>query len=971
MLVNNIPIDRNWHRLASGWQGVTKAVVCVCPTSCPSVRLLSRRAAGDSGPVVAWNPTRPFSRPKTTAHPLFVTKQGMTTSLSLSPALPESVVCVVDGDDDDCCVCVDYDDYGKTRVCVTDALGFHDQKNKNYELYEHKITAHMTPYTTHVPFRLLPASTSPTAPFPLIHSPRTALASTWDDAYDADEEFYESDNQRQGTSLSSTFPSLITTTTTTVTATTTITTATATATAISTSNVPNTLHRWPTKANMPTLRGRRSFLSSKVHSLLHPPSIDGHSSSLEDAPPRPPVPSFYTTATASSTEDDYTTGSEDFFATSPESLRLHEHDSYLLDDDPDPFANYLSRARSSSSINSSHLDHTHPHAAQTHPLTATATATAAPTQPKPFLTRIPTFTSRARRRLSMTGPPTPNGSIRRQRLFTRPSLPSLVSLAQKLGTNLPTTNEDSDPDFPIPLLPSLNSSSQPVGHRLYGSSVDPSKDPDGAVAPMSRSSPSLIGRGGRSILVDTNTDVQYLPVVGTNNSNASLNIYPHLLFPDDPNASVIRRPGAAESASFIAGSGSGNGSHQQCQQNHTPGSNQYSHSSYSGGGMGGGGGTGGGSGGGGGGGSGNRSDGDRSRRPRGQYKDYSSTDTHATTTEDERGTHSSRGGSGSGDSDDTPLAWRLPGALTAQKSLRRQVKEDRDMQRQVRARARAKSAPRSQVPTTTRPADGDRSESLSVDELTRKLLKVQVQSSSPSPVHNEQQQTSTSTSTYHKYAFTATPPHPHGPEAYPVNRRGSESSDRHYPHASPVARPNNTAQPNTMGNMTAFPPSPHPQQQPAPHNLQRAMTSATARSRPRSDRPSHEMPEQRQRTDTLVPPSRIRQRANTLSSPSSSRPSTSWTAAPASTAPVPPLPVAAHVPTLPGRGFAHAGEGGLTMLQRVFVGDMQRFSTVEIGHGTKARDVVALIDERGELPRDAKAGGWMLFELSNDFGMGE
>ena len=59
------------------------------------------------------------------------------------------------------------------------------------------------------------------------------------------------------------------------------------------------------------------------------------------------------------------------------------------------------------------------------------------------------------------------------------------------------------------------------------------------------------------------------------------------------------------------------------------------------------------------------------------------------------------------------------------------------------------------------------------------------------------------------------------------------------------------------------------------------------------------------------------------------------------------------------------------MLQRVFVGDMQRFSNVEIGQGTKARDVVAVIDERGELPRDAKAGGWMLFELSNDFGMGE
>jgi hypothetical protein len=59
------------------------------------------------------------------------------------------------------------------------------------------------------------------------------------------------------------------------------------------------------------------------------------------------------------------------------------------------------------------------------------------------------------------------------------------------------------------------------------------------------------------------------------------------------------------------------------------------------------------------------------------------------------------------------------------------------------------------------------------------------------------------------------------------------------------------------------------------------------------------------------------------------------------------------------------------MQQRVFVGDLQRFSIVEIGQSTKARDVIAMIDEKGELPREAKAGGWMLFELSNDFGMGE
>ena len=59
------------------------------------------------------------------------------------------------------------------------------------------------------------------------------------------------------------------------------------------------------------------------------------------------------------------------------------------------------------------------------------------------------------------------------------------------------------------------------------------------------------------------------------------------------------------------------------------------------------------------------------------------------------------------------------------------------------------------------------------------------------------------------------------------------------------------------------------------------------------------------------------------------------------------------------------------MQQRVFVGDLQHFSIVEIGQSTKARDVISMVDEKGELPPDTKAGGWMLFELSNDFGMGE
>jgi hypothetical protein len=54
--------------------------------------------------------------------------------------------------------------------------------------------------------------------------------------------------------------------------------------------------------------------------------------------------------------------------------------------------------------------------------------------------------------------------------------------------------------------------------------------------------------------------------------------------------------------------------------------------------------------------------------------------------------------------------------------------------------------------------------------------------------------------------------------------------------------------------------------------------------------------------------------------------------------------------------------------QRVFIGDMQRFNTVEITPNTNAGDVVALIASQGSLDHTAV---WMLFELANDFGMGK
>ena len=66
--------------------------------------------------------------------------------------------------------------------------------------------------------------------------------------------------------------------------------------------------------------------------------------------------------------------------------------------------------------------------------------------------------------------------------------------------------------------------------------------------------------------------------------------------------------------------------------------------------------------------------------------------------------------------------------------------------------------------------------------------------------------------------------------------------------------------------------------------------------------------------------------------------------------------------------------GGTTASQyRVFIGNMQHFNTVEIGPYMRAGDVVDLVNAQGELTGEAAAhpGGWMLWEIAQDFGMGE
>jgi hypothetical protein len=57
--------------------------------------------------------------------------------------------------------------------------------------------------------------------------------------------------------------------------------------------------------------------------------------------------------------------------------------------------------------------------------------------------------------------------------------------------------------------------------------------------------------------------------------------------------------------------------------------------------------------------------------------------------------------------------------------------------------------------------------------------------------------------------------------------------------------------------------------------------------------------------------------------------------------------------------------------QRVFIVDLQRFNTLMMSPTTTAKEVIDALEAQGQLANWAGVGGWMLFEVSQDFGMGE
>ncbi|KAJ7781708.1 hypothetical protein DFH07DRAFT_728906 [Mycena maculata] len=71
----------------------------------------------------------------------------------------------------------------------------------------------------------------------------------------------------------------------------------------------------------------------------------------------------------------------------------------------------------------------------------------------------------------------------------------------------------------------------------------------------------------------------------------------------------------------------------------------------------------------------------------------------------------------------------------------------------------------------------------------------------------------------------------------------------------------------------------------------------------------------------------------------------------------------------PPQAHRHATSRSQGTLTRVFIGDMQRFNMVDIGPATSAKHVLTVVEEQGSLKGWVGTGGWMVWEVAQDFGM--
>ena len=356
----------------------------------------------------------------------------------------------------------------------------------------------------------------------------------------------------------------------------------------------------------------------------------------------------------------------------------------------------------------------------------------------------------------------------------------------------------------------------------------------------------------------------------------------------------------------------------------------------------------------------------------------------------------------SSDEDDVPLARSIPTALKAQKTIRKKAREEsaqRKQERMMRMQAKMQNVsgvPRSAGPATTtfqheqtsppiRATGRSRTRTLpssmttrrspfAVDDLTKKLMDVQASMIGPN------------TQELHRSGTRSS--HQHSQEPGPSSKSRRSSQELSQP-LSPVP-PNaihETFQKPTLRPMRSFhrpakvlqPDTNEPIPSPGPGDTGIAPTRSIRRPRtgdPTTNQPSAFSNFSLQRSKSTKQQNKARSQDEDYGTPAQSsmtRPSVEvsvdpqahWSEKAAALPPIPPIPT---------YDMFTRQRSEETWQQRVFLGDMQRSTVVEVSATTSAQDVIDAIESRGEMgPRDPHNNGgkgWMLFELAQDFGMG-
>lgn len=391
---------------------------------------------------------------------------------------------------------------------------------------------------------------------------------------------------------------------------------------------------------------------------------------------------------------------------------------------------------------------------------------------------------------------------------------------------------------------------------------------------------------------------------------------------------------------------------------------------------------------------------------------------------------------GSSSDDDVPLAQRIPTALTAQRTIRRQVRDEKQQKRKDRAMRQEGEGtdrqPRSRQ-MTLRPAGAgggivapgmamSSSQEAALHAATTAGYPPRQQSMashgrpfSPDALARKLQNVQAAEYQSSQFAPSTTPPSFQQPHHIPsfASRTSLETLDT--PGALGASRSRSLRDPPP-----AYSPSSHrsPSSPPPPSlrpvrsfhrverrtleeedrpplpdaSLARSMTTTRARSRSRIEEPATITQFQRQRSLSIArdrsafnahtsfgleePPPMPRismedqHHRSLVKAPSADLPPSRSSKTPVDAQRTSRPSTSAGRLQSPALASAASNPTAVVTQQRIFVGNMQRFNMVEITATTNAGNVIEMIEAQGSLAGRVGDGGWMLWEVAQDFGMG-